>query len=135
MNSRFCYQPTGHIITGNLDIIDDKAIKHIVSKGPKYRLPSDINFDTCYKEIAESLATFCDKWCKRENTEKTALSAWKKAILEIMDLRVNYYKSHPSLLPRKSKHNLRLIKRGIQKLHSKFVLVPADKASNNIIFI
>jgi hypothetical protein len=98
-------------------------------------LPSDINFDTCYKEIAESLASFCDKWCKRENTEKTALSAWKKSILEIMDLRVNFYNKHPSLLPRKSKHNLRHIKKGLQALHSKYVLVPADKASNNIIII
>lgn len=123
------------MITGNLNVIDNRALKHIVAKGPKYRLPSDINFDTCYKEITESLAMFCDKWCKRENTEKNALSAWKKAIIEIMDLRVKFYKNNPSLLPRKSNYNLRLIKKGLQKLHSKYVLVPADKAGNNIIII
>jgi hypothetical protein len=81
------------------------------------------------------LATFCDKWCKQENTEKTALSSWKKAILDIIDLRINFYNKNPSLLPRKSKYNLPFIKKGLKTLHSKYVLVPADKASNNIIFV
>ena len=134
-NSRFCYQPAGHIITGDLSIIDDKTIKHIISKGPKYRLPADINFDTCYKEITESLASFCDKWCKRESAEKGALTAWKKAVIEIINIRIKFYKNNPSLLPRKSQININLLKNGIKKLHSKYVLVPADKASNNIIFI
>jgi hypothetical protein len=98
-------------------------------------LPSDINFDICRQEIAESLASFCDKWCKREKTDRTALSAWKKAVMDIMEIRIKFYDSNPSLLPRKSKTNINRIKNGIKKLHSKYVLVPADKASNNIIII
>ena len=41
------YQPAGHIVTGNLKIISDSSIRKIVSKGPKYRFPSYINFDKC----------------------------------------------------------------------------------------
>ena len=40
-------QPAGHIVTGNLKIISDSRIRNIVSKGPKYRFPSYINFDKC----------------------------------------------------------------------------------------
>ena len=41
----FCYELAGHIITGNLKIISDSRIRSIISKGPKYRLPSQIDFN------------------------------------------------------------------------------------------
>ena len=37
--SKFCYQPAGHIVTGNLKIITNSRIRSVISKGPKYRFP------------------------------------------------------------------------------------------------
>ena len=34
-DSKFCYQPAGHIVTGNLKIITDSRIRSVISKGPK----------------------------------------------------------------------------------------------------
>ena len=133
--SKFCYEPAGHIVTGNLNVIKDKRIRNLISKGPKYRIPSNIDFDACRQNIAESLVDFCARWCKREHTDETALSTWKKEIFRIIDLRVKFYSHNPSLLPRRPTLNVRHLKRGIQELHSKFVLVPADKAANNIILV
>ena len=133
--SRFCYGPAGHIITGNLDVIEDNRIRKLISKGPKYRIPAEIDFDACHQEIAESLSNFCSRWCKREKTDKSALSEWKKAIFRIVHLRTKFYSSNSSLLPRKPKLSFKHLKRRLQELHSKFVLVPADKASNNIILV
>ena len=56
-NSKFCYEPAGHI-TGNLKIISDSRIRSIISKGPKYRLPSLIDFNKCREEIAVALMSF-----------------------------------------------------------------------------
>ena len=39
------------------------------------------------------------------------------------------------MLPRKPKISYRYLKSGIEKFHSKFVLVPADKAANNIVVV
>ena len=36
-------------------------------------------------------------------------------------------------LPRKPKTSYRYLKSGIEEFHSKFVLVPADKAVNNVV--
>ena len=36
IDSKYVYQPAGHIVTGNLKIISDSRIRKIVSKGPKY---------------------------------------------------------------------------------------------------
>ena len=58
-NSKFCYEPAGHIITGHLKIISDSRIRSIISKGPKYRSPSQMDFNKCREEIAVALNEFC----------------------------------------------------------------------------
>ena len=46
------------MITGNLNVIPDSRIRQIISKGPKYRLPSNNDFPKCRREIAASLNDF-----------------------------------------------------------------------------
>ena len=48
--SKLTYSVAGHVITRNLKIISDSRIRHIGSKGPKYRFPSHIDFKKCRKE-------------------------------------------------------------------------------------
>ena len=134
-SSKFCYAPAGHVITGNFDIIKDKHLRSLLTKGPKYRLPNLIDFDKCRIQIAEAIQSFAKRWCGREHAEPRALSEWKKQIIDIMDKRISFYTSNPDLLPRKPKVSYRDLKSSIQKFHSKYVLVPADKASNNVIII
>ena len=67
------YPAAGHIMTGNLKIISDSRIRYIVSKGPKYRFPSRIDFKKCREEIASALNDFGNRWCKREYVEPDAL--------------------------------------------------------------
>ena len=54
------------MITGNLNVIPDALVRNIISKGPKYRLPSNIDFPKCRREIAASLNDFGNRWCKRK---------------------------------------------------------------------
>ena len=51
----FIYPSAGHVVTENLKIIDDSRIRNIVSKGPKYTYPSNIDFNRCREEIASAL--------------------------------------------------------------------------------
>lgn len=134
-SSKFNYAHAGHIITGNFDIIKDKRIRVLLSKGPKYRLPSLIDFGTCKENISEALNNYSSKWCNREHAKPEALFEWKKQIFDIMDTRIAFYKSNSHLLPHKPRLSYRHLKKGIQEFHSKFVFVPADKASNNVIIV
>ena len=97
-------------MTGNLKIISDSRIRYIVSKGPKYRFPSRIDFKKCREEIASALNDFGNRWCKRGYDE-------------------------PNLFPPKPKSTFRHLKQGIQDFHRKYVLVPADKAANNVVVV
>ena len=76
-DSKFCYQPAGHIITGNLKIISYPRMRSIISKGPKYRFPSHIDFTKCLEATAKALNDYSTRWCKREIVESYVLNNWK----------------------------------------------------------
>ena len=123
------------MITGNLNVIPDTRIRNIISKGPKYRFPSNIDFPKYRREIAASLNYFSNRWCKRENVEPDvepdALKEWKINILKLSILIFNFILViHP-----KPKSSFRHLKRGIQDFYMNFVLVPADKAANNVVVV
>ena len=134
-DSKFMYPAAGHIMTGNLKIISDSRIRYIVSKGPKYRFPSRINFKKCREEIASALNDFGNRWYKRQYVEPDALKEWKVSIFKIVDQRIKFYSQNTNLLPPKPKSTFRHLKQDIQDFHRKYVLVPADKAANNVVVV
>ena len=134
-DSKFIYPAAGHIIPGNLKIISDSRIRYIVSKGPKYRFPSRIDFKKCREEIASALNDFGNRWCKREFVEPDALKEWKVSIFKIADQRIKFYSQNTNLLPPKPKSTFRHLKQGIQDFHRKYVLVPAGKAAKNVVVV
>ena len=75
-------------MTGNLKIISDSRIRYIVSKGPKYRFPSRIDFKKCREEIASVLNDFGNRWCKLEYVEPNSLKEWKVSVFKIVDQRI-----------------------------------------------
>ena len=127
--SRKYVYPAAGVITGNLKIISDSRIRSIIAKGPKYRFPVQIDFQKCREKIAGSLNEFCNRWCKREHVECDALKDWKLNIFEIID------SQNSNILPRKPKISYRYLKSGIEEFHRKYVLVPADKAANNVVVV
>ena len=46
-DSKYCYQPAGHIVTGDLKFINDSIIRSIISKRPNNKLPSLIDLTNC----------------------------------------------------------------------------------------
>ena len=58
MDSKYVYPAAGHVITGNLKIISDSRIRSIIAKGPKYRVPVQIDFQKCHKKLQDLLMNF-----------------------------------------------------------------------------
>ena len=69
------------MLTGNLNVFTDARFLNIISKCPKYRFTSNIDFPKCRREIAASLDDFSNRWCKRENVEPDTLKEWNINIL------------------------------------------------------
>ena len=94
-----------------------------------------IDFQKCREKIAGSLNEFCNCWCKRAHVECDALKDWKLNIFKIIDRRISFYSQNTNMLSRKPKISYRYLKSGIEEFHSKYVLVPADKAANNVVVV
>ena len=56
-------------------------------------------------------------------------------IFKIIDTRISFYSRNTHFLPPKPKSSFRHLKRGIQDFHMNYVLVPADKAANNVVVV
>ena len=52
-----------------------------------------------------------------------------------MDKRIKLYSPNTNLLPPKPKSSFRHLKQGIQEFHRNYVLVPADRAANNVVVV
>ena len=134
-NSNDLYPSAGHVIIDNLNVIPDARVRNIISKGPKYRFPSNIDFSKCRREIAASLNDLSNRWCNRKNVEPDALKEWKINIFKIIDTPISFYARNTHLLPPKPKSSFRLCKRGSQYFHMNYVLVPEDKAADNVVVV
>ena len=74
------------MITGNLNVIPDARACNIISKGGKYRFPSNIDFPKCRGEIPASLNDLSNRWCKQENVEPDSVKvSWVRVVLECID--------------------------------------------------
>ena len=90
-----------------------------------------IDFQKCREKIAGSLNEFCNL----EHVECDALKDWKLNIFIIIDRRISFYSQNANMLPRKPKISYHYLKSCIQEFHRRYVLVPADKAANNVVVV
>ena len=63
------------------------------------------------------------------------MKEWKLRIFNIVDKRIKFYSQNTNLLPSKIKSSFGHLRQGIQEFYRKYVLVPADKAANNVVVV
>jgi hypothetical protein len=81
----------------------------------------------------DSVEEYARRWIKSEGEELDTLSEWIKSIRKLPKSRIHDLSGkmrtiYPSVFKKTEVVN------ELRRLHNNFVLVPADKASNNIIF-
>ena len=132
--SKFCYEPHGHVVTGDFMVIENVKLRELVAKGPKYREPNKINWQSTETMVSNSNDLYAEQWSKREQVDLKYLSEWKDQINELVVERIS------SLKEKIRSPKLKIlsdpdVKDTLRRLHDDFVLVPADKAANNVIVV
>ena len=130
--SKFCYEPHGHVITGDLRVIENAKLRELVAKGPKYRKPN--NWKATETMFLESIDLHAKNWSKREQVELKYLSEWEDQLKELVADRISNLKGHFKSPKCKVLDPLD-VKDTLHKLHANYVLVSADKAANNVIIV
>ena len=132
--SKFCYEPHGHVITGDLRVIENARPRELVAKGPKYRESNRVNWKATETMFLESIDLYAKNWSKRDQVDLKYLSKWKDHLKELVtdrisNLKINFKSPKRKVLDQPD------VKDTIHKLHANYVLVLADKVVNNVIIV
>ena len=122
-------------MSGDLRIISNPKLRKLLSRGPNYREPKTLNFNTCKKSIESAIVSSIDKLIEKYQLSTAEFLSWKTKILELVDKRIKVLKS--KRVPSTTKPSLQdeEVQSALSDLHKKFVVVPIDKASNNVALI
>ena len=135
-NSPFINQDHQHIITGNLEIVSDIKLRKLISKGPNYREPVPFSCSKGKEEILKGIDNCITAWSNKEGLAVGAFSDWKHMITSRIDDRIlalaNNRRQHSFT---ESVFDDANAKKCLSDLQAKYVMVPIDKASNNVAFI
>ena len=66
--SKFCYEPHGHVITGDLRVIENAKLRELVAKGPKYREPNRVNWKATETMFLESIDLYAKKLVQKRTS-------------------------------------------------------------------
>ena len=134
-SSEFVDHSHGHVLTGDLRIIENIHLRELIQKGPNYREPRPINWKRCRDTIKTGLDECSERMLSGKDIQSEQMAPWKNEILRKVDDKIRSLKSR--IHPKKTKQILKRpdVVEYLDKLHKKFVLVPIDKAGNNIAII
>ena len=132
--SKFCYEPHGHVITGDLRVIENAKLKELVAKGPKYRKTNRVNWTATETMFLESIDLYAKNSSKREQVELKYLSEWKNQFNESVADGISNLKGQFKF-PKCKVLDQPDVKDTLHKLHANYVLVRADKAANDVIAV
>ena len=132
-SSPFCDPHHQHIVTGDLRIIENAKLKCLFSKGPNYREAKQINLKKCKDSVIKSLDETILKLSEKYKIDLQLFSNWKNNIVTKLNSRINSIR----ITPQQTKPVLQdpIAKAYLDELHKKFVIVPIDKAANNVAII
>ena len=124
-----------HIVTGDLRIIKNESLRELFSKGPNYREPKPINFDDCFKVISDGVERCAENMAELMKVDPVDFTPWVNMILSKVTQLITPLKPKIRNFYTKSVLKQYDVKNYLLDLHSKFVIVPIDKAANNVAIV
>ena len=88
-----------------------------------------------FKNCREAVSRYTKKWARDANVDRRVLRDWKEMVVDSVQRRISYLRQR--YINKRKKHVLKnkVHLKNLEYIHENFVLVPADKASNNVIIV
>ena len=132
-NSPFVNYDHNHVITGNLEIVSNPLLRNMLSKGPKYREPVRFSCRKARIEIINGIDNCISSWSNRASVSERVFDDWRSTLIQKIDNRIlslsNNHKQLKSIFEDVDVQNC------LSNLQHRYVMVPIDKAANNVAFI
>ena len=82
------YAPVGYVITGNLNIIEDRPLRMLLKRGPRFREQNNMNWIVNRRICKEAVRKYKESWAKNESVDTRVLDDWEHTVLERIDDRI-----------------------------------------------
>ena len=131
-SSPFKNDELGHVITGNLDIIEDEKLRQICSYGAKFRENPMLNVRSIKNAVTKSFDNLKSRIASKFSVSGASLKKWRNSFVKnfidkLMACSVSRTYRLPVLSLLKSKNEL-------ARLKDRYVITVVDKAANNFAF-
>lgn len=139
--SKYVNDHWGHVVTGNSDIISDRGLVDLLSRGPKYRVPVIEDYSSICESLTNNVNNYCIDLCLRKSKDFATLFPWRDAVVEYI---VQYYygkQRKQDMLGGRDRGSgdtcgiPKMAYRSLTAFHKSFVIAYVDKAAQNYSFI
>lgn len=130
-DTRFTDNSHGHIITGDMSIVNNKNLQDLLNQGLGYhdqKAPSKVK---AREAFVSGLDTYITKTSSRTSTAEICFKAWRSKVIEMFDKKL----SNCGLYSYNSALTNAEVKCELLKLQNDFVFTPIDKAANNVAIV
>ena len=136
----FIYAPVGHVVTGNLNILDKLGnydqLKQVMKYGYKYRLQEqNVTWTKIKREILKTVGDIKNRLINLNNGNNNDLTEWETSLKRMLNNRIRSLQNSYDLKTYEYGINFGLLNKQIDNIHKHFVITTVDKASNNYAFI
>ena len=131
----FVYEPHEHIITGDLNVIENFALRQFLCKGTKFRVPCTLPNSRVKSDLFEAIDKHILKLSKRFKIPLSDFSEWICDVSNVIKSRI--YRLNKTALKEAATYS-RMWKgcqQSIRHLQGDFIITTVDKASGNFSFI
>ena len=96
-SSEFVDHNHKHVLTGNLQIIQNTHLRELIQKGPNYREPRPVHWKKCRDTIESGLENCSEKMIAGKSIPSEQMVPWKNEILKRVDEKIGSIKRriHP----------------------------------------
>ena len=134
-NSPFTDRHHKHIVTGDLRIIRNNALRKLFIKGPKYREVRPINLEKAKRCLLIGLDNCILSWCYTNGVDKLFFLEWTNNVKVKIDERMSRLTDKLYTNKRKDYFSSPDVINALDNKHKDFVVVAIDKATGNIAFL
>ena len=133
--SKFKDKDHNHVVTGELGIINNKRLRKLFSKGPNFREKQTIDWKKTYSSLKKDVNDNVKRWSKKMKIAIDYFNEWKNTVLQKIKQEISQLRKKINTRPVKKTLEDKDCKQELEDLKRKYVIVPIDKAANNIGFI
>ena len=127
-DSTFKHQHHQHVITGNLDIIENVELRNMLKKGLNYRDQAPPSKRKAFAAVKDALDNYVKKHSSRNSKPVEMFAEWKHTVLDLVRSKLDQFPAfdYNSVLSKPDVIDY------LRQLQCKYVFIPTDKAANNV---